>query len=957
MRKIYNIPSDCSFLDVLAEAFLNDYKDDPLGLSDVLFLLPNRRSCQTLAEAFVRCQGLAPTMLPQMRPLADISEDELLLTGFDLSQVLKTMPPSMSSMERQMLFTKIIMSKPADYGLEKMPAGQAASLAKELSALMDMVKEQQLSFDNLEKIVPDEYAAHWQETLKFLKIITQYWPAILNDSGKIDDAERRNLLMQAQINLWQTLKPQKRIVIAGTTAAFPLMKEMVETVLDLPNGEIYLFGLDKYLSDEDWAKIDESHPQYELKLLLDCLRINRFDVTDFVPSGQSEKNNFVSEVMRPAETSDKWRYLAKDSFSSSVKEGLHFINCQNGRLEALAIALLMRETLTFPEKTAALVTTDRTLARRVSAELQRWGIEVDDSAGVPLSLTVAGIFLRQIISVAEQNMAPVATFALMKCPLFANGLSPFEARRQVRLFEKCFWRENDETADASIWQKTQESFEKLLSLFTHKSVPLAELLKTHLQVAEQLATTDCQAGASVLWKGEAGEGAARFMADVLEKADILGNIDPFEYRSWLEVMMGGITVRHRYGLHPRLKILGPIEARLQKFDRLIIGEVNENSWPQAVAADPWLSRPMKKDFGLPLPERAIGVQANDFSHLLSGKDVYLTRADRVQGTPMVKSRWLMRLETVLQALGINPQTLECQWYVKWAEALDEAEKVVPVLPAAPCPPVEARPRKLSASAVENLMRDPYIIYAKYILKLYPLNELEQEMTFADYGNIVHKVLQEFNTKYPCHYPSDAKEELLRIGEKEFARNKVAVVKKAFWWPSFMKTVDWLVATEQKYREDIAQVYNEVEGSYSFEAPAGPFTLTAKADRVDIRKDGKINIIDYKTGQARSLKEIERAYAPQLPIEAMIAQNGGFEGISASEVEAMIYWQLGKKESGVFAQAQKMMHDIRDKIIETISLFDFETTPYTSQPNPKYAPKYSDYEQLSRVNELTFGKEE
>ena len=183
------------------------------------------------------------------------------------------------------------------------------------------------------------------------------------------------------------------------------------------------------------------------------------------------------------------------------------------------------------------------------------------------------------------------------------------------------------------------------------------------------------------------------------------------------------------------------------------------------------------------------------------------------------------------------------------------------------------------------------------------------------------------------------------------------MKKAFWWPSFVKTVDWLVDIEQKYRQNIVRVYNEVEGHYTFETPAGDFTLTAKADRIDVRKDGKVNVIDYKTGQARSIKEIERAYAPQLPIEALIAEKGGFDDISASETEALIYWQLGRKESGVFAQAHKIVQDVYDKIVETVSLFDFETTPYTSQPNPKYAPKYSDYEQLSRVNELTFGKED
>jgi len=933
------------------------YSDNPLDLANVLFLLPNRRACQSLSEAFIRKQGLKPTLLPQMQPLADADEDELLITGFDMSEEIKNLLPAMSTTERQLLFTKLLMSKPADYGLEKMPASQAASLAGQLSSLMDMVYNQQLSFDNLQNIVPDEYAVHWQETLKFLMILTQYWPSILQESGKVDAVQRKNLLLKAQIDLWQKLKPKKKIVVAGTTAAFPLMKELVKTVSELENGEVILAGLDKYLSDEDWAQIDEVHPQYELKSLLDFLQIDRFLIPDIVSSSQEERDQFISEVMRPAKTSDKWRHLSQTSFSAESLKGIHLLNCPDARVEALSIALLMREVLNTPEKTAALVTTDRTLARRTASELVRWGIEVDDSAGIPLFLTPVGIFLRQILEVIEQDFSSVSMLALMKYPLYANQCNIFEMRKSVRLYERQCLRGRNSDGDATVADQLREALAPLKELYLQPSVKLSDLIKCHLTVAEVLASTDSKSGDKILWAGEAGEAAARFMADMLDKADILGEIQPEEYADWLTVSMGAVMVRRRYGAHPRLKILGPIEARLQQFDRMIIGEVNENSWPQSVQADPWLSRPMKKDFGLPLPEKNIGVQANDFSALLAHQEVFITRADRVQGTPMVKSRWLMRLETVLQALAINPENLEAKCYIDWAIYLDKAQTLQRILPPAPKPPVYARPRELPASAIENLMRDPYIIFAKYILKLKPLDELDQDLTFADYGNLVHAVLEEFNNQYPTTYPHNAKEELVRLGEKYFAQNNISAEQKAFWWPNFLKTVDWLVEKETDYRQDIVKVYNEIKGSYSFEAPAGQFTVTAKADRVDVTKEGKINIIDYKTGEARKPKEIEYSYAPQLPIEAIIAEKGGFDGISPAPADSLRYWQLGRKETGIFSDADKILHNTYDRIVELISLFDFEETPYLSKPNPKYAPKYSDYNELSRINEITFGEEE
>lgn len=957
-KNIYNIPASNSFLDEVAALFLHEYQDRPLALADVLFLLPNRRACKSLTEAFVRRQGLRPTMLPQMQPLAEAEEDELLITGFDLSEKLPEMSPVMQVSERLMLFTKIIMAKPADYGLEKMPAGQAVALAKELAALIDTAYNQQLSFEALQDIVPSEYAAHWQETLKFLWIITHYWPAILDEHGKADAAEHKNQLLKAQIELWRTRRPQKRIVAAGVTAAFPLMKELVKTVAELDNGQVILPGLDRCLDEEDWQQVDEVHPQYELKQLLDYLQVERRDVQDLAAAANPAREAFLSEVMRPAKTTDKWREQDKAGLSSLAAGGIRLVNCQDVRTEALAAALMMREVLNEPEKTAALVTTDRNLARRVASELTRWDIYVDDSAGVPLHLTPVGIFLRQIAETAAQNFAPAAMLALMKYPLYANGENTFEVRRKVRAFERlCLRSKHDDESAAEIADRLKQAMTSLTELYLRSSVSPAELIRAHLQAAEKLAATDVKSGDKILWKGEDGEAAARFMADMAENADIMGEINPAEYAGWLQVLMSGVMVRKRYGTHPRLKILGPIEARLQHFDRVIVGEVNEGSWPQAVKADPWMSRPMKKDFGMPLPEKNIGVLANDFSSLLAGKEVFITRADRVQGTPMVKSRWWMRLETVLRAAGIEPEMLEDRRYTVWAEYLDKAQILRRILPPAPKPPVYARPRELPASAVENWMRDPYIIFAKYILKLKPLDDLEQNLTFADYGNIVHAVLEKFNNRYPAAYPDNAREELIRLGEEMFAAGNVSQDIYAFWRPNFIKTVDWLVEKESVYRQDIARVYNEVKGSYSFEAPAGTFVITAKADRVDMRRDGRVNIIDYKTGQARTPKEIERSYAPQLPIEALIAEKGGFDGIPAAKAAALIYWQLGKKESGIFENTAEVLQNTYDRIVELASLFDFEETPYISKPNPKIAPKYSDYEQLSRMNEITFADEE
>lgn len=299
-NKIWNISSSLGFAEILAQRFLDEYAGRLPELAEVLFLLPNRRAVRAMKEAFVRLRGLTPMLLPRMMPLGEVEEDELFLTGGSGREFLDGMYPAIGTTERLLLFIKIIMAKPTEFGMEKMTLGQACFLAQELASLIDMVNNEQLSFGKLEQLVPEDYAAHWQETLKFLKIITHYWPQILAERKLIDASERRNRLLTAQAEIWKRNKPRQRIVVAGTTAAFPAMKELVKTVLELPSGEVYLAGLDKSLSEEDWAEIDETHPQFELKELLDYLKLERAGVAEAAEPANPEAEAFIAEVMRPA---------------------------------------------------------------------------------------------------------------------------------------------------------------------------------------------------------------------------------------------------------------------------------------------------------------------------------------------------------------------------------------------------------------------------------------------------------------------------------------------------------------------------------------------------------------------------------------------------------------------------------------------------------------------------------
>ena len=481
--KIYNISAGEPFVDVLAERYLKLYENNPDGLAQVLFLLPNRRACQSLADAFFRKRGLLPTILPQMKPIAETDEDEVFLTRD--SSVLEDLAPAVDPIDKVLKFTKMIMKK-NELGLDKSSLAQAYALAKNLCNLMDTVQNEGRDFSGLRDLVGEEFAAHWQQTLELLQIITENWPKILKEDNRQDLIEHRNKLLQKELDLWEETHTSQRIVVAGTTAAFPILKRFVKTVLHLPAGEVYLYGLDKYLSDADWEQITESHPQYELKELLQELGISRDSVTNIGSQIFTPRERLVAEIMRPAATSAAWRDLTADNQSAEEFKHIKLVNCDDMRQEAAAIALIIRETLEKTDETAALVTTDRNLSRRVVSELQKWNINADDSAGKPLALTPIGIYLRLICQYMEER-SDTAKITLMKHPFTRCGLSAGKFNSQKQHLEYCLRKGEPLTpALQGFVDDFNRRLQPLLDLYLQPEVDLADIFGTHIAVAESL---------------------------------------------------------------------------------------------------------------------------------------------------------------------------------------------------------------------------------------------------------------------------------------------------------------------------------------------------------------------------------------------------------------------------------------------------------------------------------------
>ncbi|WP_022732722.1 double-strand break repair protein AddB [Thalassospira lucentensis] len=1003
-ENLFFIPPGEAFADLIAKQLMAETADQPDALPDYVLMVPNRRSAKVMRDAFLRQSGGAVTLLPTIRPLGEADEDELAVYGAGGQQAALDLPPAIPDLQRKLLLTRLIMTR-SDHRGEKPTADQAARLAGELARFLDQVQTENCQFDDLKGLVPEEFAEHWQLTLEFLQILTLHWPGILATQDVSDRAMRRNALIKAQIELWQDNIPQTPVLIVGSTGPFPALRDLMAAVLAMPKGRVVLPGLMSGVSHEDWTAIqdDAAHPQHLLDKTLRHIGRSADSVLPWPALGGDsnvtiERRRLAREALRPAKTTHHWRHIT--GFAPDVLGGVLRVDCSGAREEATTIALMMRDALENPAMTCALVTPDRGLARRVATELRRWEVEIDDSAGIPLHDTAPAIYLRLVVRAVQEEFAPVPLLELLKHPLSAAGLPPETFRVLTRLLEQHVlrgarpgpgldglqtaldgWRDEfiermknsgSEHAHARI-ERTRDDHARLSDLVARCAeclTPLADLnadktlspvgaLRSHIMAAEALAASDTQPGADRLWRGEAGEALADFVHELLNALGEFVAMPGNRYGAFLDALMADRAVRPRYGKHPRLFIWGTVEAQMQQADLTILGGLNEGVWPPEAGADPWMSRPMRQKFGLPAPEHRVGQSAHDFQQLFCSPNVVMTRALRVEGTPTVPSRWLLRIENILRKSGVSMETADAAEWRALAETLDEPadEMRRKIGRPAPKPPVSARPQRLSVTQIETWMRDPYAIYARHILGLRKLDGVDEDPGAADYGNLIHDALDQFIARHPDHLPPDGEQELLIIGRDVFKPLAARPGLWAFWWPRFERIAKWFIQTEATRRGDVRKSYTEQSGT--LDTPSG-FQVYARADRIDALRDGGIAIIDYKTGAPPSQGDVANGFAPQLPLEAAIAEKGGFGDVPAGPPASMAFWKLsGGDPAGEIVEINTnrmkttpaaLAHEAVDGVNDLAAAFADPATPYLSVPHPDHAPKYSDYVHLSRRRE-------
>jgi ATP-dependent helicase/nuclease subunit B len=954
--RLATFPTAAAFLPALASAWLEN--SDP---SDGLIILPNRRAARALAAAFLPANHGKALLLPRIIAPGAIDEAGLALTG------ALSLPPAVPVLTRQSILARLILALNGANGAPRKLPG-AWRLAADLAALLDEADAAEIDLaETLPNVVAAELAGHWQKTLEFLHIVTHAWPEILAEMGMLNPAARQSALLNGQAEAWRDNPPGQRVWLV-TAAANPALTRLAGVVATLPNGAVILPGYDWSLAAQAWEGLDDSHPAAGIDRLLTALGARREEVLRWPASGNaaSGREKLLSQALLPAAALESWQ-----SQSAFDLTGIHRLAAADEQQEATAIAMALRDALERPGATAALITPDRGLATRVAATLKRFGIIADDSAGEPLIDTPPAVFLRLLSRAATAEFAPLPLLALLQHPLAAAGHTPEFCRAQARALDIFLRGPRPSPGFDGIKYNLQkhgsqglrdfvDRLERRLQPVTGLPVAIgpAEALTALITAAEALAATPDAPGAAHLWSGEAGAALAALLAEALPGLEDQPPIGPGDLPEFLDAFLEGQVIRRprtKDG-HPRIAIWGVQEAMLQTVDTAILGGLVEGVWPSLPEPGPWLSRPMRKAAGLPAPENAIGAAAQEFFGLATRcRNVILSAPTRRDRAPAVPARWLTRLDALLAATG---QVLPSHAAAAWAAQLDTPITRVQRPKPAPAPAAQLRPKTLSISDIATLMADPYAIYAKHILRIRELPPLDEESDPSLFGNIVHRGLEKFFAVDRNFDAPDAAAELTLALQVAMRAERPRAALENWWMARLERIACWIVEAERLRRSGNPPREMALEISGDLPIPGG-FTLKGRADRIEKRRDGSVFIMDYKTGNPPSEKAVESGAAPQLPLEAVMAEAGAFGAALQGPVTELGFWKLsGRNSNGedkpIFpkdpAKLQKIIATAAEKLPALLNKFGRETTAYLATPHPGRSTYDDPYHGISRRGE-------
>ncbi len=964
--RVYGLAPGVDFPAALIDGLRKRLEGQPAeAIARVDLIVNTRRMARRLRGIF----DAGPSgFLPRIRLLTDLDS---LLPG-------DTLPPAISPLRRRLELVELV-SKLIEADPTLAPRSSLYALADSLAGLIDEMQGEGVAVPSVTTLDVSDQSGHWERALRFLAIAQDY----LDKTATEPDAEARQRQMIGQIVAhWQENPPSHPVILAGSTGSRGTTSLLMQAIAQLPQGAVILPGFDFDMPASVWADLDrellsEDHPQYRFRHLMKALDLARSDITEWAaaPPPSPERNKLISLSLRPAPVTHAWLSEGPELKAlGHATKNLTLIEAPTPRIEALTIAMRLRRAVE-DGQTAALITPDRMLTRQVTSALDRWNVLPDDSAGTPLQLSPPGRFLRHVAALFVRRLDAEALLTLLKHPLTHSGearnmhqLNTQRLEMRIRLdglpyvepegLMRVAAKAVDKQSDAPQFLDWAEWLTGTFCAHDgQRDRPLVDWVADHLRLANAIASGPKQTDDHELWKRKAGEKAAEVMAELTTQANHGGTLSASDYADLVGALLATDEVRDRDAPHTGVMIWGTLEARVQGADLIIMGGLNDGTWPEAPPPDPWLNRQMRLKAGLLLPERRIGLSAHDYQQAIAAPEVWLTRAIRSDEAETVPSRWLNRLGNLLNGLADtggpeawnDMQARGAKW-LDQTRALEVIERVDPAIRPSPRPPKGARPHALSVTEIKRLIRDPYAIYAKHTLRLRRINPLVQSPDAPMRGIIVHKVMEQFIKSISDTPTILTKEHLMEIATQVLEVEAPWPAARVMWLARIGRVADWFVENEKRRQSYSSPVAFEegAKGTHVFKDLG--FTLTGYADRIDKTKDGDALIYDYKTGTPPSKKE-QQVFDKQLLIEAAMVEAGGFKEVGVASVAHAAFIGLGAKPAEIEAPlVEEPPAEVLRGLHELIAKYLDEAQGFTSRRIVKTEEAAGDYDQLARFGE-------
>jgi double-strand break repair protein AddB len=954
---IYGLAAGCDFPAELVNGLLDHYQDAPPEALSRVHLVVNTQRMKRRVTTLFSQRG--PLLLPKIS----------LLTGLTLGPAAD-IPAAVSPLRRRLELTQLI-AQLLDQQPDLAARGALYDLADSLATLMDEMQGEGVPPAKIKALDVSDQSGHWARSLEFIHIVDRYFG---DSTEALDKEARQRLVIEALTASWEQNAPRNPIILAGSTGSRGATLQLMQAVSKLEFGAVVLPGFDFDMPQEVWAGLDdartaEDHPQYRFHHLLKSLDATARDVTPWTatPPPSPERNALISLALRPAPITDQW--MSEGPSLPSLHAAcakVSLIEASSTRAEAGAIALRLREAVEAGQ-TAALITPDRILTRQVTAAISQWNIEPDDSAGAPLALSAPGRFLRHIAALIGQRLSSEVLLTLLKHPLTNTGSGQrgphMKLTRDLELKlrkhgpphpnpdDLLTWAKSLKSPDATAWADWINDCLFPLSEIAH--LPLGDHLSQHIAIAERLADGPTPCEQSQLWQKAAGKEAESAVQSLRTEAIYGGILAPTDYADLFRAVLDKEVVRDPIQPHPNIMMWGTLEARVQGADLVILAGLNEGVWPEAPKPDPWLNRKMRFDAGLLLPERRIGLSAHDFQQAACAPEVWLTRAIRNAESETVPSRWINRMMNLLDGLpdqggktALQDMRSRGDLYLDMFRTLETPINAVPpAMRPSPQPPALARPKRLSVTRIKTLIRDPYAIYAQYILQLKPLDPLRQEASAPLRGTVLHSIFETVVRDVPISELTHQR--LMQVADDILEREVPWPAAQRIWRARLARLADWFVATEQVRQDRCTPKYFEESGELRLDRL--DFVLSGIVDRIDVSEDGRAVIYDYKTTPPSA--KVEKLFDKQLLLETAMLERGAFQKLPALSVMRASYIGIGSSPTERDAPLDKTPSDeIWSDLHSLIEKYSLAEQGYTSRRATSVVAHYGTYDHLARFGE-------